>query len=294
MELRTQSQITRLFRERRIQPNRRLGQNFLVDHNLLRMIAHEGKVGEHDVVLDIGAGTGLLTRHLAERAAAVIAVEIDPVLEALCREYTADLDNVRLIHHDILQSKSQLNPAVMDVVREALAAEPGRRLKVISNLPYIVATPVIIELLRGEPQPDVIIATVQLEVAERFTAEPGTRRYGTATVAVQLRARARILRTLPPSVFWPQPKIDSAIIRIDPDATLFAPPRDAATFDRTVRTCFTGRRKKLINALIKGSDIRIDPEPAAAVLKAAGIEPHRRGDTLSVAEFIRLADVIAP
>ena len=294
MELRTQSQITRLFRERRIQPNRRLGQNFLVDHNLLRMIAHEGKVGEHDVVLDIGAGTGLLTRHLAERAAAVIAVEIDPVLEALCREYTADLDNVRLIHHDILQSKSQLNPAVMDVVREALAAEPGRRLKVISNLPYIVATPVIIELLRGEPQPDVIIATVQLEVAERFTAEPGTRRYGTAAVAVQLRARARILRTLPPSVFWPQPKIDSAIIRIDPDATLFAPPRDAATFDRTVRTCFTGRRKKLINALIKGSDIRIDPEPAAAVLKAAGIEPHRRGDTLSVAEFIRLADVIAP
>ena len=294
MELRTQSQITRLFRERRIQPNRRLGQNFLVDHNLLRMIAHEGKVGEHDVVLDIGAGTGVLTRRLAERAAAVIAVEIDPVLEALCREYTADLDNVRLIHHDILQSKSQLNPAVMDVVREALAAEPGRRLKVISNLPYIVATPVIIELLRGEPQPDVIIATVQLEVAERFTAEPGTRRYGTATVAVQLRARARILRTLPPSVFWPQPKIDSAIIRIDPDATLFAPPRDAATFDRTVRTCFTGRRKKLINALIKGSDIRIDPEPAAAVLKAAGIEPHRRGDTLSVAEFIRLADVIAP
>ena len=173
-------------------------------------------------MLEIGPGAGALTALMAARGAAVVAVEIDPGMAALTAEAVAGLPNVRVLNTDALASKSTIAPDVLDNVRAGLAVAPGRRLKLVANLPYNIATPIVSNLLvHPEFCPSRLVITIQLELAERMRAEPEDEAYGALSVLVQALADCQIVRTLPPAVFWPRPKVDSAIVADRP------PPREA-------------------------------------------------------------------
>ena len=185
----TQSYLRSLFARRGIAPQHRYGQNFLIDLNLHELIVKTAEVGPDDVVLEIGPGAGALTARMAARAAAVVAVEIDPVLAALTAEAVAGMPNVRVLNTDALASKSTLNPDVLDNVRAGLAVAPGRRLKLVANLPYNIATPIVTNLLvHPELCPSRMVITIQLELAERMRAEPQQEAYGALSILVQALA----------------------------------------------------------------------------------------------------------
>jgi len=283
----TRREIRAFFLDRGLYPRRGLGQNFLVDPNLLRVVAEAGG-GEDDVVLEIGAGTGSLTEELSRRCARVIGVEIDPELFDEARDALSSCSNVRLLLGDILKEGSAVADSVREAVAQALADDPRLGFKVVGDLPYSVATPTIQALLEMEPLPDAITVTVQWEVAERMMAAAGTRAYGYLTVLVQSRAHVELLRELPPHVYWPRPKVRSALVRIVPDEGLYAPRPAADALKRVAGALFTQRRKTAANALLNAG---MAPDRAAAnrLLAGAGIEPGRRADAVAVAEIAALA-----
>ena len=227
----TQSYLRNLFARRGIAPQHRFGQNFLIDLNIHELIANAADVGPDDVVLEVGPGAGALTALMASRGAAVVAVEIDPGMARLTADATAGMPNVRVVVGDALANKHTMHPEVLDNLRAGLAVDPGRRLKLVANLPYNVATPIVSNLLvHPELCPSLMVVTIQLELAERMRAEPGTDAYGSLSVIVQALADCSIVRVLPPSVFWPRPKVDSAVIAITPDPAKRAAIGDLAWF----------------------------------------------------------------
>src|ERR1700733_8300680 len=196
----TQSYLRGLFAQRGISPQRRLGQNFLVDLNIHDLIVKAADVGPGDVILEVGPGAGALTSLMAARGAAVVAVEVDPAMARLTSEAVEGVPNVRVIERDALAGKHVLEPGVLDSVRSGLAAAPGRRLKLVANLPYNVATPLITNLLvHPELCPALMVVTIQRELADRFVAPPSSEAYGAVSVLVQALAEVSIVRGLPPS-----------------------------------------------------------------------------------------------
>lgn len=220
----TAADLKREFLARGIRPSRVRGQNFLVDAAVMGRVVEEAMLDRRDVALEIGAGTGGLTGCLAEAAGAVVAVEVDRKLHALAAERLAGLANVRLIHSDALGPGSALAPAVREAVAAAMDSIPGARLKVVANLPYAISTAVISALLLEGPIPSEMVVTVQREVAERICAASGTDAYGYLSVIVQAAARAQMLRRVRPGAFWPQPEVESSILRVRPDANSAPPP----------------------------------------------------------------------
>ncbi len=204
----TQSYLRSLFARRGISPQRRLGQNFLIDLNIHDVIVEAAEVGPGDVILEVGPGTGALTSLMASRgAAAIVAVDLDPAMAMLATEAVAGLPNVRVLHQDALKNKNTLSPELLDAVRAGLAGGPERRFKLVANLPYSVATPVISNLLvHPEFCPALMVVTIQRELADRMCAEPSSPAYGALSVLVQALAEVSIVRVLPPSVFWPRPR----------------------------------------------------------------------------------------
>src|SRR5262245_33696451 len=199
----TLSYLRNLFEERGIRPKNKLGQNFLIDLNLIDLLVRTAELSQDDLAVEIGSGTGSLTTRLAAHAGAVLSVEIDPAFHALVRETVGPCDNVVLLHEDVLKNKNQLNPAVLAEL-EALRQRSGcSRLKFVSNLPYAVATPVISNFLLSELPFERMVVTVQWEIAERLTASPGTKDYGALAVLVQSVADVGLVRRLSPAVFWP-------------------------------------------------------------------------------------------
>ncbi|MDP6439822.1 MAG: 16S rRNA (adenine(1518)-N(6)/adenine(1519)-N(6))-dimethyltransferase RsmA [Candidatus Brocadiia bacterium] len=196
-----------------IRPRRRLGQNFLISDQLLDRIVELAGVGPEDAVLEIGTGLGRLTARLADRARAVVSVEIDPGLYAAALDRLAGLENVTLVNADFLARKHLINPEVERALRQAAGDGP---FKVVANLPYQISSPGIINLLEWEPQPAEIDVMLQAEVADRLTAGPGTPQYGPLTVFAAYWADVERLMKVPPSAFWPQPQVGSAFVRITP------------------------------------------------------------------------------
>lgn len=293
LELRTKHDIITALRERGIHLKKSLGQNLLIDHNLLAFIVREAAVDRTDLVLEVGAGSGLLTGHLAEGAGHVVAVEIDPRMVELFREHMAGAGNVSLLNCDVLESKSKLNPAVLDAVTAALHRPGISRLKCVANLPYAVSTMVIPLLLEGPLPVQVMVFTVQKEVSDRLAATPGTKDYGALSVIVQALARVEKVRTLGPRVFFPEPKVDSAVVRITPADERRRRIADYRTFAEVTRGLFTHRRKKIAGALALIERFR-DARPALEpLIAAAGIEPGARADQLSVEQIILLSNNIA-
>ena len=282
----------RRFEEAGIRPETRHGQNFLIDLNLLDLLVRSADVGPSDVVLEVGTGLGSLTTRLAEKAAAVVTVEIDPRLFQLASEQLAEAANVTLLQQDALQSKNTLSPAVLDAVREKLAQAPGRQFKLAANLPYNVATPILSNLLAADPLPVSLTATIQKELADRLVATPGTKDYSALSIWVQALADVEIVRVMPPQVFWPRPKVQSAIVHIVTRPEKRARIDDVAFFHTFVRSLFFHRRKLLRVVLAGMLRERLNKPAIDTLLAEHQLPPSARAEELPVEKHIELAAAV--
>jgi 16S rRNA (adenine1518-N6/adenine1519-N6)-dimethyltransferase len=288
----TISYLGKRFAESGIRLNHRHGQNFLVDLNLLRMIADSAQLEPRDVVLEIGTGTGALTALAAKQAAAVVTVEIDPQLFILAREELIEFKNITMLQTDALRTKSHLSEEVIAAVQQQLAAGPDRRLKLVANLPYSVATPIIANLLASPIVPLSMSVTIQKEVAERIAAVPDSKDYGALAVWIQSQCKVQLLRTLPPSVFWPRPRVTSAILHIEVDAERRAQIPDLPFFHDFVRSLFIHRRKFLRSVLVSTLKGRLDKPGVDEVLEATGLSPEQRAEQLDTSTILRLCEAV--
>ncbi len=289
----TYSYLRNLFARRGISPQRRLGQNFLIDLNIHELIVKTAEVGPGDVILEVGSGTGALTSLMAGLGAAVVAVDVDPAMAQLTTEAVAGLPNVRVLHRDAIKNKNTLSPEVLDAVRSGLASGPDMRFKVVANLPYHVATPVISNLLvHPELCPALMVVTIQREMADRMCAEPSSPAYGSVSVVVQALAEVSIVRELPPTVFWPRPKVDSAVVVVRPDDAKRARVGDVASFHTLVRQVFLHRRKYIRHVLAALWDDRWTKADVDAWLESHGLSGQLRAEALNVEEFLTLAHAL--
>jgi 16S rRNA (adenine1518-N6/adenine1519-N6)-dimethyltransferase len=271
--MQTKQQIQSLLAQAGLSPRHRFGQNFMIDQNLLRIVAEAGEPSPDDVIVEIGPGTGTLTEELLASGARVIAVEIDRDLAALLGDRFKDQPRFWLIEGDALDTKHALNPGLLGAIKES-----QHPTKLIANLPYSIASPLIIELLLAGVQ--TLAFTVQKEVAQRLRAKPGTDEYGALSVVAQLLSKVEILRTLPPTAFWPAPKIDSALVRMRRDDRLGARAREFSTF---LQKLFSARRKTL-----RKSITQIGRDDADSILRKLGLDPSARCETLSPEQLLLL------
>jgi 16S rRNA (adenine1518-N6/adenine1519-N6)-dimethyltransferase len=286
----TQSYLRDLFARNNVAPLHRYGQNFLIDLNIHDLIVDTAEVGPGDVVLEVGPGAGALTALMAGRGAAVVAVDIDPAMARLAAEATAGMPNVRVLNADALAGKNALNPEVVEDVRAGLAAAPGRAFKLVANLPYNIATPIVGNLLvHPELRPARMVVTIQKELADRMLAPPATEAYGALSVTCQALAEVTIVRVLPPSVFWPRPKVDSAVVKLVPDPARRAAVGDLDWFHSVVRRVFLHRRKSLRGVLHALDRDRLTRPEVDALLASIGLDGGVRAEMLDVEEFRALA-----
>ena len=288
----TQNEIRALLADAGLRPDRRLGQNFLVDGNLMRLLVAEADLGPRDTVLEVGTGVGNLTELLVERAGWVVTVELDARVAAVARERLADAENLDILRTDALKDKHTLSPAMVERM-QSRQAEVGGPLKLVANLPYAAATPLVAELLLAGPVPERLVFTVQKEVADRLAAAPATRDYGPVGVLVQALAEVQVLRRLAPSVFWPRPRVSSAMVRILPSAERRSRIADLATFRATLEGLFGHRRKQAARSLALSPTLGGTPGHWAERLEAVGLDPAARGETYSVTDILRLANSLA-
>lgn len=258
-----------------------LGQNFLIDDNVIDKIIDGARVKEGDKVIEVGPGIGTLTREMAKRAEKVVAVEIDKNLIPILKETLADFDNTEVVNEDIL--KVDINK----LVDEKLSGDP---VKLIANLPYYITTPIVMKFLEEDIPVTDIVVMVQKEVADRMNAVPSTKDYGALSVAVQYYCDTEIVAKAPRHMFIPQPKVDSTVIGLHIREERKYKADNEQLFFKTVKAAFGQRRKTLLNSL--SSMGVLDKAKIKEVLAEAGIDEKRRGETLSIEEFAHLSNII--
>ena len=288
----TLSYLTRRFKESGVRPRTRFGQNFLIDLNLQRVLLEAAELAPDDVVLEVGTGTGSLTRLMAPLAAHVVTVEVDRQLFQLAGEELLGLDNVTMLQLDALKNKNRLNPAMLDAIAERLGAAPGRRLKLVANLPFNVATPILGNLLSLPAPPHLMAVTIQKELADRITASPGRKDYGALSIWMQSQCRVELVRELPPTVFWPRPKVTSAIIRVVLDEALRGRIPDREFFHRFVRAMFFHRRKFLRSELLSAFKQQLTKPQVDEILAGVKIDATARAEQLDVDTMLALCDAV--
>jgi 16S rRNA (adenine1518-N6/adenine1519-N6)-dimethyltransferase len=271
---------------------KRHGQNFLIDLNLLDVLIDAADLQPSDVVLEVGTGTGSLTAQMAPRVAAVVTVEIDPRLHQLAGEELIDHANVTMLLQDALRNKNNLDDAVLEAVRKRLAEQPGRQLKLVANLPYSVATPVISNLLLTDFTPVSMTVTIQKELADRIVARPGTKDYGALSVWVQSQCDAEIVRLLPPAAFWPRPLVTSAIVHIQLVRGMRKRITDLKRFHDFARSMFFHRRKFLRSVLASAIKNELTKAQIDELLHALKLGPDARAEQLSPEAMIALYDAV--
>ncbi|QDT74996.1 Ribosomal RNA adenine dimethylase [Lacipirellula limnantheis] len=274
-----------------IRPATRHGQNFLIDLNLHRLIVDTANLDERDVVLEVGTGTGAITQLIAERAGAVVTVEIDGHMFDLASEMLLDFDNVTMLHVDALRNKNNFNPAVSEAVGAQLAAAPNRRLKLVANLPYNIATPILSNLLSWEHSPHSMVATIQKELGERMAAQPWSKDYSALSVWFQCQADVEIVRVMPPSVFWPEPKVDSAIVKVVIDPARRAAVPDLGYFHQFTKAIFLHRRKFLRANVVAAMKGTLDKAQVDEVMAEMGFAEDARTEQLDVATLLKLTEL---
>jgi 16S rRNA (adenine1518-N6/adenine1519-N6)-dimethyltransferase len=292
MPRQTKTFLLERFREMGIRPATRHGQNFLIDLNLVELIVSAAELTADDVVLEVGTGTGSLTAMMAAQAAAVVTVEIDGHLFELASEQLIDLPNVTMLKLDALKNKNTIDDRVMDAIGEHLAAAPGRRLKLVANLPYNIATPLLSNLLLARHVPHSMTVTIQKELAERIIAPPSTKDYSALSVWIQSQCTAEIVRLMPPSVFWPAPKVSSAILRIVVDPERRSQIADLQFFHQITKALFLHRRKFLRANVVAAMKRYLNKEQVDALLDDMGFATDTRTEQLDVPTLIKLADKI--
>jgi len=287
----TTAYLKQLFEQVGFTIDAKRGQNFLVDLNLLDLLERTADVRPDDVVMEVGTGTGALTERLAGSARRVITCEIDPRLAQLARDKLVDCDNVTLVEGDVLASKHRFAPAVLAAIDAALAGAEGGRFLLVANLPYCVATPVISNLLTLPRPFDSATVTVQREMGERMTAAAGSHSYNALSVWIGAQCRGEIVRILPPSVFWPRPKVDSAIVRLDLEPDRRAAIGNLDRFHDFVRDVFCHRRKLLRGVLVRmagGKQQSAAKEAVEKVYASLGFEASVRAEDIPPDTFVQL------
>ena len=260
-----------------IHMSKRLGQNFLIDEGIVQGIVEAAEIKPGEKVLEIGPGIGTLTQGVAEAGAEVVAVELDKKLPAVLAETLAGYDNVKIVPGDILKVN------IPEIMGEG-------SFKVVANLPYYITTPIIMALLEQHLPITKLVTMVQKEVALRMVAQPGKKDYGALSVAVQYYTEPKIMLDVPPKSFLPAPEVDSVVIGCQGRSKAPVDVIDEKMFFRVVKAAFGQRRKTLNNAL---KAMGVDKTIVQDVLAAAGIDGVRRGETLSLAEFAKIADAVS-
>jgi len=263
-----------------------LGQNFLIEPDVVRRIVAAAAIDAGDIVLEVGPGLGAMTQELCNHAGQVAAVEIDGRLVPVLKEVLAEKNNVSIIEGDILKVDIE---EIMAKIRAGGDYAPG--FVVVANLPYYITTPIIMRFLEGMLPWRRIVIMLQKEVAERISASPGGKDYGALSIAVQYRAVSRRAFNVRPQCFYPRPNVDSSVVILEKRAQPPAEVADEALFFRVVRASFAQRRKTLLNALSDGLDLT--KKETADILLTSGIEPGRRGESLTVAEFAAIANSLS-
>ena len=284
----TLSYLRRLFEAHGLEAKSKLGQNFLIDLNLLELIVRTAELDRSDAVLEVGTGTGSLTAQLAAWAGCVTTVEIDSTLAPVARQVVGDRPNVRFVFGDALAKKSELNPEMLAAWDEAAAAHGCTRRKLVANLPYVIATPLISNLLVAGVPVERMVVMVQWEIAERLRAAVGTKDYNALSVLVQSVADVEVVRKVLPTNFYPRPKVDSAIVKITPNAEKRAKVGDVLKFRVFLRDLYVHRRKNLRQALAGWPSGRKDKHEVDAKLAALGIDGTVRSEALDVGQHLRL------
>ncbi|AIF41982.1 16S rRNA (adenine(1518)-N(6)/adenine(1519)-N(6))-dimethyltransferase RsmA [Virgibacillus sp. SK37] len=259
-----------------------LGQNFLVDANILENILKQAGIDKEAGAIEIGPGIGALTEQLAIHAEKVLAFEIDQRLLPILNSTLSDYNNVKIIHQDIL--KADVRSAIEEYFHH------GQPVHLVANLPYYITTPILMKLLMEKLPVASFTVMIQKEVAERMAAQPNSKSYGSLTIAIQYYTNAKVVMNVPKQVFMPQPNVDSAILRL---VTREEPPvevDDEDFFFTLVQACFAQRRKTLRNNLLSHFKQEYDKEKIFALLEEVAIDGGRRGESLSMEEFARMAN----
>ena len=275
-----------------VAPASRHGQNFLIDLNLVELIVKSADLGPNVVVLEIGTGTGSLTTLMAPKAGRVVTVEIDGNLFELASEQLIDFENVTMLQTDALRNKNAFSPEVMEAVGQALSEVPNSRLKLVANLPYNLATPILSNLLLCEHTPHMMVATIQKELADRIVADPWSKDYGALSVWMQAQAHAEVVREMPPKVFWPAPKVTSAIIRVTVEPERRAAIPDLKYFHQFIKAIFLHRRKFLRANVVSAMKRSLSKEQVDALLDQMEFGPDARTEQIDIPTLLRFTELV--
>ncbi|AMV26984.1 Ribosomal RNA small subunit methyltransferase A [Gemmata sp. SH-PL17] len=285
----TLSYLHGLFEAYGLEAKSKLGQNFLIDLNLLDLIVRTAELDQSDAVLEVGTGTGSLTAKLADAAGAVVTVEIDRSLQPVAKEIVGERPNVKFVFGDALAKKNELNPDMLVAWDEAVKGANCTRKKLVANLPYVIATPLISNLLITRTDIDRMVVMVQWEIAERMRAVPNTKDYNALSVLVQSVADVETVRKVLPSNFHPRPKVDSAIVLIKPNAEKRAKVGDVMKFRVFLRDLYVHRRKNLRQALVGWPSGAREKKDVDAKLAELGIDGTLRSEALDLEQHLRLS-----
>lgn len=288
--MQTKQQIQRLLTSAGVSPNKRLGQHFLIDLNLMRLLVDSADIGPADIVIEVGCGTGSLTEALAERAGHCIAVECDAIVAGIAKGQLAGWKNVQVVNTDVLETKNTISRVISGAI-EAARLRCAGELLLVSNLPYQVASPVILNLAVGPLVADRMYVTVQKEVADRMTAGPGSREYGVLSIFMDAMGDVRTIRVLKPKVFWPEPEVDSAVVGFIRSREKAGRIQEMALL-REVVSLFMSHRRKTLRACTRLAtrtleDINNWPE----IFERCSIDPKSRPDQLSAHSYVAVANL---
>ncbi len=262
---------------------KKFGQNFLIDPQVLDKIIDAAEITKEDCVIEIGPGIGCVTQALLEKAGKVISIEIDNQLIPILEEQFGAEPHFKLIHNDVLK---------VDLAALIAEESPNRRIKVVANLPYYITTPIIMTLLEDELPIESITVMVQKEVADRLSSKPGTKQYGAISVSVNYFSTPELVVDVPRNCFMPSPNVDSAVIKLNVHEEPLVKTNNVKQMFRIIKAAFLLRRKTLLNTLAAHGDLGIDKERLKELLDESGIGAQTRGETLSIEEFARLSDYI--
>lgn len=262
---------------------KKFGQNFLIDTNVLDRIISSAEITREDCVLEIGPGIGTMTQYLAESAGEVVAVEIDKALIPILQDTLSEYDNVTVINDDILK---------VDIHKIVQEKNAGKPIKVVANLPYYITTPIIMGLFESQVPLKSITIMVQKEVADRMQVGPGTKDYGALSLAVQYYAKPEIVANVPPNCFIPRPNVGSAVIRLTRYEVPPVQVKDEKKMFALIRASFNQRRKTLVNGLGNAAGLNVSKEQVLQALEKMGMSPTVRGETFTLEQFAALSDLL--
>jgi 16S rRNA (adenine1518-N6/adenine1519-N6)-dimethyltransferase len=288
--MQTKQQIKQLLSSAGIRPNRQLGQHFLIDLNLMRLLVNSADIRADDIVLEVGCGTGSLTQALAERAGTVVAVELDHGLIQIAQAQLTNNRNVNIINADILKNKNVINPLVVNTLNRVRQRHTGR-IMLVANLPYNVASPLITNLAIDSMVVDSMFVTIQKEVADRMIALPSSADYGTLSIILGALGQVRRIKLLKPTVFWPSPQVDSAMVSFVYKKQMADHIVDTKLFLQIVRL-FMGHRRKTLRACTRFAKGRLAViKNWTELFERVSVDAEHRPEELSPEDYIAIANL---